>query len=44
MQIYQFFVCKEYIDLLLHDYRGIDQHQYFGYNMFSKEKHVHGMI
>ena len=31
------FVCKEYIDLMLHDYRGIDQHQFFGYNMFSKE-------
>ena len=31
------FVCKENIDLMLRDYRGIDQHQFFGYNMFSKE-------
>ena len=31
------FVCKEYIDLMLRDYRGIDQHQCFGISMFSKE-------
>ena len=31
------FICKDYLDLMLRDYRGICQHQFFGYNMFSKE-------
>ena len=31
------FICKEYIDLMLQDYIGISQHQFFGINMLTKE-------
>ena len=34
---FSMFICKEYIDLMLRDYVGISQHQFFGINMFSKE-------